>query len=400
VLPATASAQAGSCRGSAVRAQTEPVVANAPATPCVTDAASAPSASPGGGLTITNPSAATLAAPGVYAASARVEGVSLAGAAVSVGIVEVSQVASCSGGDNVATGTSSVTGLTIAGQPIAVPAGQPLDQQVGVVRVRANQITGTTTQGLVIDIAGQQFVVGEATATGDACATLSGSPGGGGGGAGGAGICPQGATYEVPGNRCVIRDGNDLIFISSAYQGPTGGSVISLTDARALAAAGRIPKSGCLSGAGPRYVVLGTAGANRITGTRRADRILSLAGNDRVAGGRGNDCADGGRGRDRVSGSAGKDRLLGAAGNDRLTGGAANDVLKGAAGNDRLIGGAGRDRLIGARGKDHLDGGRGNDRISGARGRDRLFGRGGNDRLRSGPGRDMVRPGPGRNRVS
>ena len=389
-LPAAASAQDGSCRGSAVRApQSEPVVANAPATPCVTDAASAPSAPVAAGLTVTNPKASTLRAPGVFAAEASVEGASFGGAVlVTVGVVEVSQVAGCSGGTNVATGSSSVTGLTVAGQPVAVPAGQPLDQQLGAVRVRANQFTAGTVQGLVLDIGGQQTVIGEATATGDACATLGGPVGSG---PGGAGICPQGSTYEVTGNRCVIREGGEVIVVSSAYQGPTGGSVISLTAARALVAAGQLTGSRCLSGAGPRWVLLGTAAANRLTGTRKADRILALSGKDRVLGGRGKDCADGARGSDRLKGGAANDRLVGGKGNDRLMGGA---------GNDRLRGGAGRDRMTGAAGKDRLDGGRGNDGISGAKGRDRLYGRGGNDRLRSGPGRDMVRPGPGRDRVS
>src|SRR6202035_995532 len=56
------------------------------------------------------------------------------------------------------------------------------DQTIGGVRVRTNQLSGATRQALVLDIGGNEYVLGEATAGGDACAA---SGAGGGEGSGG-----------------------------------------------------------------------------------------------------------------------------------------------------------------------------------------------------------------------
>lgn len=81
-------------------------------------------------------------------------------------------------------------------------------------------------------------------------------------------------------------------------------------------------------GSGP-FLVLGTAGADRITGSARGDCIVGGAGDDDIAGGDGDDVLVGGTGRDTLRGDAGADTLLGGPGADALVGGAGADVLDG-----------------------------------------------------------------------
>ena len=378
---APALAQADSCRASAARSGTpptvtsEPAVANPEGSPCRTDARAPADAAPVGPLTVSEPSAQTRRGNGVLAATASVKSsqLVLGTSAISTGVVTASQVVSCTNGTSTSSGSSRVEALTIAGNPVDIVADQPFDQTIGGVRVRANQFDGTTRRALILDAGGSQIVLGEAGASGDACATLSDdddNPGGQ--------ICPDGATYDIARNVCVIYEPSEpggVIIVGATYQGPSGGTVISLSDARLMASRGDLPKSRCLRGSGPRYVVLGTNRSDRITGTNRRDRILALGGNDHVDGGRNDDCLDGNRGADRVAGGLGDDRLFGQGGRDKLTGGL---------GNDRLYGGAAADSLNTGFGRDYADAGSGNDRVNAAsagRPAKRLLGGKGRDRV-------------------
>ena len=268
----------------------------------------------------------------------------------------------------------------MGGTAIPVIAGQTLDLDLGVVRVRTNQLDGDTRRALVLDVAGAEVVLGEAQASGDACATLdgagdgSGGAGGDGNGGGGAGggsgtkpassICPKGSTYRVDENQCVIVDGdgtnsgagNRVTVVGPPYAGFGGGSVISLAAAQALVKAGKLADSPCLHGKGAAYVVLGTtSGRDRLTGTNGDDRILAMGGNDEVSGGRGADCVDGGAGSDTLTGGEGPDQLVGGIGGDHLNGGPAADVLRGGAGNDTINTSYGADRVTGGAGKDAIN---------------------------------------------
>jgi hypothetical protein len=196
--PAPGSAQAGgtSCRASAARASGpqqvtfEPVVANAGATPCAADGHELVGVSSPNGLSVTDPRAATEAAGGVLSASASDDSAALSGVpAISVGHVAAKQVESCSAGVSVASGSSTVDGLTVAGTPVAVVGGQSIDQTIAGVRVRTNQLSGDTRRALVLDVGGNEYVLGEATAGGDACAAQTG---GGGEGPGGGATGPAG----------------------------------------------------------------------------------------------------------------------------------------------------------------------------------------------------------------
>ncbi len=165
--------------------------------------------------------------------------------------------------------------------------------------------------------------------------------------------CPPGSTVDAERGVCLIRSegpgGKDII-IGRPFEGPSGGTVDSLRDARKL-----FPKSPCVRGAGAAFVIIGTTGNDRITGTNGADRIILRQGNDQTSAGRGNDCVDAGSGRDVVSGGLGDDRLFGASGNDALNGGTGNDRLSGGSGNDSINGSYGADRVFGGPGRDFIN---------------------------------------------
>lgn len=191
--PARAESSATSCRASAARASgpqqasAEPVVANPSATPCTTQSQQVIGTQSAGGMTVTDPKAATENGAGLLSASASDDSAQFAGATtISVGHVSASQQQSCASGTNIASGSSSVDGLTVAGTPVSVVAGQSIDKTIAGVRIRTNQLSGSTRQALVLDLGTTQYVLGEASASGDACASLAtGRPSGGGGSPGG-----------------------------------------------------------------------------------------------------------------------------------------------------------------------------------------------------------------------
>ncbi len=356
-----AQAATNACRGSAARVTvgssivSEPAVANSPGSPCATGSQQVAAVQPAGGLTLSDPKADTRTAAGVIAASSSVDSANLGAVPVSVGHVDVSQTVSCAGGKSLSSGSSTVDGLTIAGNPINLIAGRSVDMTIAGVRVRTNQLSGATRQALVLDVGDTEVVLGEATASGDACSTVGDSSNGGG-----AQICPPGSTYNVPTNECVIVSSSgsggsgseSLIVVGRPYSGPSGGSVMSLGEARSLARSGKLPKSSCLKGKGPKFVILGTGHRNHITGTNHNDRILGLGAADQIDAGRGNDCVDGGTGSDLLTGGEGNDRLYGEAGNDHLYGSSGSDRMWGNNGNDAINTGYGRDRVWAGAGND------------------------------------------------
>ena len=374
------------CRASAARVVTpsvtsEPTVANPSGTPCTTQSQEAAGTQPVGGATVTNPKASTQAVAGVLAATASVDGANLSGALlpVSVGHVDVSQVVSCKDGTSSTTGSSTVDGLTIAGTPVSIVGNQVIDQTIAGVRIRTNQVAGDTRQALVVDIGDTEYVLGEARASGDACASLVDGIDGGGGGGGDelSQVCPNGATYDVESNNCVITNAGleKTIVIGKPFSGPSGGTLISLAEVLQMVKDGKLRDSPCLHGKGPNYVVLASKKSDKVTGSNKSDRMLGLAGNDRLDGGRGNDCVDGGSGTDTVSGAQGNDTVIGGTGKDHLNGGQ---------GTDREVGGTGNDTINTGYGADKVDGGVGNDAINAAT-------QGPAATIHAGSGRDTVR---------
>jgi Ca2+-binding RTX toxin-like protein len=366
----------------------EPTVANPAETPCATDSAGASQSSTGStaaGSTAVGPSAAytvsDVSTPGATAL-ASVDGGSVAGTGDSVALTGPSNAQAsyvCANGAVVATGVSDVSVAVINGQTVrpSSPGAETTTQLGGGSYATINQqvqdATSLTQRLVFMHIAGVgDYVLGEAQVTrpaGNPCPAGTGGAGSGPGGAGsgsgsggsgagsggsGAGsgdslrACPDGSVLVASAQMCEIvsADGSQNIVVSKPFAGPTGGSVVS------LAAARRKVKSACLSGAGPKFVVMGTNKANTIRAGKSPERIVALGGNDKVFVKNAASCIDGGNGADRITGGNGGDRVFGGAGKDTITVGK---------GKDHVFGGAGNDRLRAAGRIAYVNGGKGND---------------------------------------
>jgi hypothetical protein len=169
-------------------------------------------------------------------------------------------------------------------------------------------------------------------------------------------VCPKGSQFIEGRDLCVIpagTGGSNLgeIIVGKPFQGPSGGTVLPIDVARK-----RFGSSPCLGGSGaPKFAIIGTNKADRITGTNIADRIIGLGGNDKLDGGRGNDCIEGRTGGDNMSGGLGDDKIYGSTGNDHLNGGPGTDYLSAGEGNDTINAAFGRDRTFGGSGRDFIN---------------------------------------------
>lgn len=285
-----------------------------------------------------------------------------------VGAATSQAVGTCVDGQPQVDGTSQLTNVTLGGFPVSLDqlvtslseALAPLGPIVDIkVNEKVKEGTSTIVRALHVKVlrdAGSaplvDVIVAESkvTAPEDVCKSLTS------GSTTGPRACPLGSELDAPTGFCVIRgkgtNGSDLV-IGRPFQGPSGGRVIALQDARRDA---RYKNSPCVKATGtPRYVVVGTNGRDRLTGTNAKDRLVAIGGNDSVSGGRGADCIDGGAGRDVLSGSIGSDRIYGGSGNDALTGGSQNDRLSGGSGNDTINAGYGADRVFGGAGRDFVN---------------------------------------------
>jgi len=390
-----------SCRGSAVELQLAnnsrviPIVSDR--TPCSDGVVGVPNVGQALGLadlvTARTAFATTSATPPnafpkdqTVGAAAGVEGLELKllGGALTIGVDAARSVASgkCTGGNPDITASSTVAKLTINGQEVVLDgllssivdpiSNSPLGQ---VVQVKLNEqikdANGVTQRAAhVIVLAGAaggaplvDLVIAESkVSSASACDPNATNNGGGGtSGSGGDGndglpkVCPTGSELDRGRGRglCVITadksGGQGLIIIGVPFSGPSGGTVISLTNAR------KRFKSSCLEGPGPKFATIGTNRRDRITGTNRPDRILGFGGNDAIDGGRGNDCIDGGTGGDNLAGGIGNDRVFGLSGKDALNGGPGTDRLSAGSGNDTVNSAFGQDFVLGGSGNDFIN---------------------------------------------
>ena len=312
------------------------------------------------------------------AAEGRVEDLTLLlganGPALGVGAANATAAATCVAGNlkPVFSGDSRVADLTLGGAPL------PLDSLVdeltkvlnpllgALVEIKVderiqtdNSLTINALHIKVIKDAGAapliDLVVGQAKVgnSGEVCDPSkqnegSGTPIGQ--------VCPAGSTLIVDRNLCIIpagTGGSNLgeIIIGRPFQGPSGGTVVPIDVARR-----RFGNSPCLGFSGaPKFAIVGTSKADRITGTNIADRIIGLGGNDKLDGGRGNDCIEGRTGGDNISGALGNDKLYGSSGKDHLNGGPGSDYMSAGAGNDTINAAFGRDRAFGGSGRDFIN---------------------------------------------
>lgn len=434
--PASAATTPFGCRASLVRvtlgtAPIEPTVANRPGTPCATASGGVNSLSiptmanpfvivgPAGVYTFNASSQPTTTGPVLPGAAAvtSIQAVTIPtpkGALVIVGPVEDKVGYACSAPDKLTEESSSTLDVIyLNGQAIALPSpGATLKIPLGsdayvIVNEKTEDSTSLTERILHVHLGGlADIVLGEAKVTHAAnpCANLTG---GGGGSTSptppSLNPCPAGSSLDAQLQECVIVLPNGtVIVISKPFEGPTGGTVVALGQAR------KKYHSKCLFGSGPSYAIVGTNHADRITGTHLPERILGLGGNDRIAGQGGNDCIDGGNGNDNIFGGNGKERIYGGNGNDRISVQAGNSYVWGGSGNDRIFlgngnmhvyGQAGNDRISTGRGNSVVDGGPGNDNLSIGDGDSRVFGGTGNDKIYAGNGKEQIHTGSGVDRV-
>jgi Ca2+-binding RTX toxin-like protein len=310
------------------------------------------------------------------ASAAGVEGLALktADGTVVIGVDAARSAASgsCAGGVPVLGGTSRVTGLTINGRTVSADeqltdltdaiSGSPLGALVWVkLNEQIKSATGLVQNAVhvrVLQAAGDDpladvVIAQSAISSANACDASADENSPGTSGSGGDAlppVCPPGSFLDLQRALCVIpasqTAGQGEIVVGKPYQGPSGGRVLALNVAR------KRYKSPCLSGSGPKYVVIGTRHHDHITGTNHGDRILGLAGSDSLDGGRGRDCIDGGRQGDAITGGIAPDRLYGMKGRDALNGGPGSDREWGGSGNDSLNAAFGRDRASAGSGND------------------------------------------------
>jgi Ca2+-binding RTX toxin-like protein len=311
-------------------------------------------------------------------AEGRVEDLSLllgaGGPALGVGAANSTAAAGCVAGNlkPVFTGDSRVADITLGGTPI--PLDTLVDQLTKVLnpllgalveikvdeRIQTdNSLTINALHIKVVKSAGAapliDLVIGQAKVgnTGDVC-DPSKQNGGSGNPIGQ--VCPAGSTLIVDRNLCIIPAGSGgsklgEIIIGPPYAGPSGGTVVPIDVARK-----KYGNSPCLGfGGAPKFAIVGTNKADRITGTNIADRIIGLGGNDKLDGGRGNDCIEGRTGGDNISGALGNDKLYGSSGADHLNGGPGNDYMSAGAGNDTINAAFGKDHAIGGSGRDFIN---------------------------------------------
>ena len=308
--------------------------------------------------------------------NAKVENVTLQlpqGGTITLGVNAASShaEAGCGSGDTPTfTGGSQVAGLTLGGAPIDLdPLIKALDQLLQPLNVivdiipneqirTASSLTVRALHVKVLTASGGTSLVDAVLAeskvgsNGSVCdkngqndgSSISGQ------------LCPTGSTYDAARNVCIIpagTGGSSLgeIIVGKPFQGPSGGTVLPLDVAR-----NRFGASPCLSGSGaPKFAIVGTNKADRITGTNIADRIIGLGGADKLDGGRGNDCIEGRSGGDNMSGGLDNDKIYGSTGNDHLNGGPGADYLSAGSGNDTINAAFGRDRALGGSGRDFIN---------------------------------------------
>jgi Ca2+-binding RTX toxin-like protein len=439
-----ATPQSFGCRASVARVSTtsgaptiEPFVANPMGGTCQSDTAGATTGTAvnGGGLTSLLGGGFTLGPTEAVTTSvnddvnlsassqATVSDVSVptpAGAITVAGTAQATASYSCVDHQVIANASSSLGALSIGANEIALPsAGAPetmsllgaLGQNLGSISVNQNTVTASSDTEDMIDVhvtGVADMVIGEAQVTqpGGSASPCSGvpsaSPTGPTGRTGNpsnpapvTGACPAGSTLDAGTGECVIFTGGGAagrgrtaIAVSPVNSSDIAGAkVISLSAARKL-----YPAAACLSGGGPKFVVVGTKKADKITVKTNRYRVLGLAGHDTITvkGGK-KTCVDAGTGKDRiVNKSKNKVSAYGAAGNDTIVLGNGPALVKGGAGADHISAGNGKVTVWGGVGGDVIKVGTGHDTLIGGAGNNRITARGRFAHVSAGKGKSIA----------
>jgi hypothetical protein len=380
------------CRASLLRVElgttpaVEPSVANPTETPCANDSkgvgtlgvpaqetnAQAPiTVGQAGAFTYSVFDPTFKTAPGASAV-ASVSAVNIPTAAGTIhiaGPIQASVSESCVNDQLVQNAQSNLDVIAVNGKNMAITPGQPFNLTLADnVFIKANQKiqtpTSLTEQVLEIRLGGGiDIVLGEARvshAAGNPCAGTKGLPPV-------LEICPKGTTLNAEHQFCFVKDcSGGIIIVSRPFRGPSGGTIY------ANCAAKKKFHSPCLSGSGPRFILVATGVGARVEGTLYSDRILALGKFERIAGLGGNDC---------INGQALDQKIYDGNGKERVYAFAHARVAIGS-GNSLVVGGSG-----------------GHDTITVANGNTRIYGHGGFNRIEAGLGRVRIFGGPGPNRV-
>jgi Ca2+-binding RTX toxin-like protein len=432
--PAVAANPLG-CRASGGSAQAafpgapkvEPLVANNPTTPCLTNSATTfngLNVGPAGGpnLFIGTSGAFTGSnALGYQPAAEALASAANASMTTQYGQMAVQAVQSqadyqCNDGILRFASSSKVLGVQLGGKDIVPLNGGTLPFTYHILDPQGNDTgsyiqlnqTDVSTPGALIQRAVLvhlngfgDFVLGESEVTGTAanCPVGYGDPFGNANTSTLApiGPCPTGSAYNPLTLRCEIPASGSVaaISVSKPFQGPTGGTVMSLAAARAL-----YPSNPCVKGQGPNFVIVGTNKADRINGTRNADRIIGLEGDDRLAGQGGADCISDGNGKDRIFAGNGNARITVGNGNDRVSSQNGHSTITAGNGKDRIVAGNGNVTVKTGKGAASISVGNGNDKITVGNGKSVVKTGNGNNTIKVGTGADRIRVGNGKSKVT
>jgi hypothetical protein len=398
-----------SCRASSARVTllnsitVEPLVANAPDTPCKSDQHGVSSVNvPTTGSPGVNAGPAAVLTDSVFApvegaargaaADSDVQGVVIPvpGNTISiVGPVTSSAYYACSNGNLTSGSGSTLDVLSVGGQAIALPSpGAPLTIQLGggsyiAINEKTTTATSITERVLHVHLAGiADIVVGEASVDysgSDPCAGSNGPPPN-------LNACPPGSTLDPVRLLCVIiLPGGQVIVVGPPFTGPSGGTVLAVSVAR------KKYKSPCLNGPGPKYALIATKPHGRVTGTLKADRIIAFGAFERIAGLGGNDCIDG-RGFHQTiwDGNGRSPRIYGGTGPTRIGVGNGNGHIYGRNGADWITAGNGNDTIYGGTRSSRIDVGVGHSHVFGGPRDNRIFAAGTNALVSCGSGKHNV----------
>ena len=253
---------------------------------------------------------------------------------------------------NTGTGSSTLFGICIKGEPTA--AVPPPPTPPGMYAECPNAIDGKSVQGDDTD----------ETITGT---DLNDLLRGGGG---------NDSISGLPGDDCINgQDGNDTL------SGNDGADLIVGEDGDDSAGGGGGNDTIDLGNGNDSAT--GDSGNDTITGGSGNDDIDGVDDNDLIKGFGGDDVVDGGNGNDRVQGSGGDDRVSGDEGKDKVRGGTGNDRVKGGAGNDQVQSQGGQDKVVGGSGKDNIRAGGGDDKVDAVDGV--------KDKVKCGTGNDVAK---------
>jgi Ca2+-binding RTX toxin-like protein len=198
--------------------------------------------------------------------------------------------------------------------------------------------------------------------------------------------CQSGTLLDTKTDDCVLLADGQVIYVSQAGKSPTGGTVISVADAK------KKYHSACLSGSGPKWVLIISKAHAHAVGTPGPDRIIGTRVDNWASGLSGNDCIDlqGGGTSQHLNDANGNDRGYVLKGTERIIEGNGNDLINAERSGGWLTIGNGRDKIYGGSGRSRIDLGRGVKHLKTGRGYSRVYYVGSTAQISCGSKKDLL----------